>query len=126
MNAIEVIKQDHRRLERLFSKFLETESDMTQKQLFQEIQTELNAHSEIEEEVLYPELKLLAQDKVEEAIKEHGIWPIRRPCRLPFRMRTFALAGFHRCSSSVDMTYLTFSNRRVRTRMHGGVAGVGG
>ena len=72
MNAIDVIKQDHRRIERLFSKFLETESDMTQEQLFQEIETGLNAHAEMEEQVLYPELKPFAEDKVEEAIKEHA------------------------------------------------------
>ena len=39
-------------------------------------------------------------------------------------MRTFALAAFRRCSRGVR--FITFSNRRVRTRTHGGVAGVGG
>jgi Hemerythrin HHE cation binding domain len=72
MNAIEMIKDDHRRIEALFSKFLETESDMTQEELFQEIQMGLNAHAEMEEHVLYPELSRFAQEQVDEALKEHA------------------------------------------------------
>ena len=71
MNAIEMIKQDHRRIDALFTKFLETESDMTQEQLFQEIETGLNTHAEMEEHVLYPALKPLAEDKIDEALQEH-------------------------------------------------------
>src|SRR5215510_3854436 len=52
-----------------------------------------------------------------------GIWPIRKRCMLRSRMPTFAIAVFLRCSSSVSPNV---SNRRVRTRTHGGVAGVGG
>src|SRR5262245_65222153 len=52
-----------------------------------------------------------------------GIWPIRKRCMLRSRMPTFAIAVFLRCSSSVSPN---ISNRRVRTRTHGGVAGVGG
>src|SRR4051794_22914646 len=72
MDAIELIKTDHRRIEELFGKFLETESDMTQEELFQQIETGLNGHSEMEENVLYKELKQFAPDKVEEAIEEHA------------------------------------------------------
>src|SRR5215831_16997408 len=52
-----------------------------------------------------------------------GLWPIRKPCMLRFRMPISATAVFLRCSSSVSPNV---SNRRVRTRTHGGVAGVGG
>src|SRR2546430_13773546 len=52
-----------------------------------------------------------------------GIWPIRKPCMLRSRMPISASAVFLRCSSSVSPNV---SNRRVRTRTHGGVAGGGG
>jgi hemerythrin superfamily protein len=72
MNAIDFIKQDHLRIEELFQNFLAAESEMTQEDLFQEIETGLSAHSEMEEEVLYPALKDIAPDKVDEALQEHA------------------------------------------------------
>jgi hemerythrin superfamily protein len=72
MDAIELLKQDHRRVEQLFSDFLENESETTQEDLFQQIETELLAHGEAEEQVFYPALREHAADKVEEALKEHG------------------------------------------------------
>ena len=72
MDAIELIKQDHRRIDELFEQFLQAEADMTQEDLFQEIQTGLSAHSEMEERVLYPELKSIAADQVEKALQEHA------------------------------------------------------
>lgn len=72
MDAIDFIKQDHRRIEDLFGKFLETESDTTQEQLYQDIQTGLNAHAGMEESILYRELQPFAEDKVRQAIEEHA------------------------------------------------------
>jgi hemerythrin superfamily protein len=72
MNAIEFIKQDHRRIEELFQSFLSAESDTTLENLFQEIETGLSAHAEMEEQVFYPALKGIVPDKVDEAIKEHA------------------------------------------------------
>ena len=46
-----------------------------------------------------------------------------RPSLLGFPMLTSNRSDFRRCSRSVSVTD---SNRRVRTRTHGGVAGVGG
>ena len=46
-----------------------------------------------------------------------------RPCPWGFLMRTSNRSVFRHCSRNVSVTD---SNRRVRTRMHGGVAGVGG
>jgi hemerythrin superfamily protein len=60
MDAIELIKQDHRRIDELFEQFLQAEADLTQEELFQEIQTGLSAHLEMEERVLYSELKSIA------------------------------------------------------------------
>ena len=72
MDAIELIKQDHLHIEELFQNFLGTESEMPQEELFQEIETGLTAHTEMEEQVFYPALKKLAPDKVDEALKEHA------------------------------------------------------
>lgn len=72
MNAIEFIKQDHLRIEELFQSFLRTESETAQENLFQEIETGLSAHSEMEEQALYPELKGIAPEKVDEALKDHA------------------------------------------------------
>ena len=72
MNAIELIKQDHQRIEELFRNFFETESETSQEDIFQQIETGLTAHSEMEEQVFYPALEEFAPDKVEEAVKEHA------------------------------------------------------
>ena len=73
MDAIEFIKQDHREIAELFELFLQAESDMTQEELLEGIQTGLTAHSEMEERVLYPELKTIAADQViEKALQEHS------------------------------------------------------
>ena len=71
MDAIEMIKQDHRRIEELFDKFFETESETTQENLFQQIESGLTAHSDMEEQVLYERVKTFAKDEVEKALKEH-------------------------------------------------------
>src|SRR5262245_29204762 len=71
MNPIDIIKDDHRRIEQLFAKFLETNSEVTQETLLQEIETGLNTHTEMEERVLYPALRPYAPEKVDVAIDEH-------------------------------------------------------
>jgi len=72
MNAIEFIKQDHARIEELFQNFLRSESETTKEDLFQEVETGLSTHSEMEEQAFYPALKDIASDKVDEALKEHA------------------------------------------------------
>ena len=71
MNPVDIIKEDHRRIEALFARFLETDSEVTQETLFQEIEVGLNIHSEMEERVLYPALRPFAPEKVDVAIDEH-------------------------------------------------------
>jgi hemerythrin superfamily protein len=72
MNAIDLLLQDHRKVERLFSEFLTTESDDVREELFEQIQTELLAHGEAEELAFYPALRSAAPEQVEEAIEEHA------------------------------------------------------
>src|SRR4051812_43853344 len=72
MDAVELIKGDHRHIEKLFAKFYETEMEGTQEDLYQQIQTGLNAHAEMEERVLYPAVRQFAEEEVEEALQEHA------------------------------------------------------
>jgi hemerythrin superfamily protein len=66
-----LIKQDHRHIEDLFAKFLETEPENTQEDLFQQIETALTTHTEIEERALYPAVRPFALEQVDLAIEEH-------------------------------------------------------
>jgi hemerythrin superfamily protein len=73
MNAIDLLKDDHREVERLFSEFLASEdSEPTQREeIFQQIEKELLVHGDIEEKIFYPAVKDAAPEKVTEAIHEH-------------------------------------------------------
>jgi hemerythrin superfamily protein len=72
MDAIELIKKDHREVDELFTQFLSAESDLTLEDLFQEIETALRAHTEMEERAFYPTIRKFAADKVDEALREHS------------------------------------------------------
>jgi len=72
MNGIDVLKQDHRKVEQLFAKFLQLQdSEEERERVFQEIETELSAHAEAEDKVFYPLLKGEIPDQVDEAREEH-------------------------------------------------------
>jgi hemerythrin HHE cation binding domain-containing protein len=61
MDAIALLKADHRKVEELFEKFEKARSDRKQA-LVQEICTELVIHTIVEEEIFYPSCK----DKIED------------------------------------------------------------
>ena len=73
MDALELLKTDHKTVKDLFKKVEASKSDKQQKQLFEEIKMELETHTHIEETVFYPavakhdELK----DMVLESLEEH-------------------------------------------------------
>lgn len=73
MDALELLKKDHRKVGELFEQFKATEDEAKHRQLFEQIRGELETHTHIEETVLYPafakhqELK----DMVLEAFEEH-------------------------------------------------------
>lgn len=69
MNAIELLKQQHREVEELFEKF-ESAGDgatKTKEKLCAEISQKLAMHAEIEEKIFYPESK---QENTEEILRE--------------------------------------------------------
>ena len=73
MDALELLKTDHKTVKELFKKIEASKSAKQQKQLFEEIKMELETHTHIEATVFYPavakhdELK----DMVLESLEEH-------------------------------------------------------
>lgn len=73
MEIFELIKQDHRKVESLFSEIEEASSAKKLKQLFQQLYQELNLHSLTEELTLYPSMREYEETDVliDEAEEEH-------------------------------------------------------
>src|SRR5438309_12045607 len=70
MDAIELLKQDHKKVEKIFS---EMEKSEARQKLFPELDRELSIHAEIEEKIFYPAAKGAepTRDLVLESIEEH-------------------------------------------------------
>jgi hemerythrin superfamily protein len=77
MDATALLRSDHRAVDALFSRLLETSpTDVHQRRLiFRAIKSELEAHSRVEEEVFYPAVMRLrsreARETVRAALEEH-------------------------------------------------------
>ncbi|HEY0427927.1 MAG TPA: hemerythrin domain-containing protein [Pyrinomonadaceae bacterium] len=72
MNAIELLKADHDKVDHLFGKVKATEEG-EHKELFEQIKQELEVHTHIEETIFYPKLKeeKELEDITLEGIEEH-------------------------------------------------------
>ncbi len=75
MNPIELLKQDHDKVDKLFQKVKATDEESEKAELFKQIKAELEVHTHIEETIFYPYLmengdKEL-QDITKEGIEEH-------------------------------------------------------
>lgn len=72
MDAIAMLKADHRKVEELFGKFEQTNGKATKQQLAEQICLELKVHTAIEEEIFYPACRgKIEDDLVNEAYVEH-------------------------------------------------------
>jgi len=72
MDAVALLKADHRKVEELFEKFEKAKSDSVKKALVEQICTELSVHTAIEEEIFYPACTgQIDEDLVKEAYVEH-------------------------------------------------------
>ncbi len=70
--AIRLLKQDHREVEAMFDEYEQLESDAEKLALFNKIALALKVHTQIEEEILYPESRgEVEDDLVDEAYVEH-------------------------------------------------------
>ena len=74
MDAFELLKADHRKVEELFSQ-LESASGKQKLQVFQQIKSELELHTHIEEKIFYPALEDPEEthDLTLEAYEEHAV-----------------------------------------------------
>jgi hypothetical protein len=72
MDALELLKQDHQKVKKLFEEAEDAEGK-EQQQLFDQIKTELETHTHIEETVFYPAVQKHEElkDMVLESIEEH-------------------------------------------------------
>ncbi len=74
MNAVELLKQDHDKVDKLFQKVKAT-PDGDHKDLFEQIKAELDVHTHIEETIFYPKLKEDGNEEIKdivlEGIEEH-------------------------------------------------------
>jgi hemerythrin superfamily protein len=67
MNAIELLKSDHRKVEELFDEFEVSE----EKSIAEKICYELTIHAQIEEEIFYPAAMKADADMVKHSLEEH-------------------------------------------------------
>ena len=74
MDAFNLLKADHRKVEKLFSQ-LESASGQAKMRVFEQIKTELDLHTHIEEKIFYPALEKPKQthDLTLEAYEEHDV-----------------------------------------------------
>lgn len=74
MDAFNLLKADHRKVEKLFSQ-LESARGQAKLRVFEQIKTELDLHTHIEEKIFYPALEKPKQthDLTLEAYEEHDV-----------------------------------------------------
>ena len=77
MNAVQLLKDDHKKFRAMFEQYEQAKDEGKKRQLFQQASTELDAHSKVEEEIFYPAMRQKAgggeeQKMVEEAYQEHA------------------------------------------------------
>ncbi|MGN6731149.1 MAG: hemerythrin domain-containing protein [Candidatus Binatia bacterium] len=73
MDALQLLRQDHKAVKDLFEQVDGAEDGKQRKRIFDQIDTQLNIHAHIEETVFYPEMRKIEELKemVEEALQEH-------------------------------------------------------
>lgn len=71
--AVSLLKQDHREVEGMFDEYEQLEADAERLALFNKIALALKVHTQIEEEIFYPEERGdVEDDMLDEAFVEHA------------------------------------------------------
>jgi len=75
MDAVQMLREDHRKVQELFRQFEEAEDNRTKKQIAQTALKELKVHAALEEELFYPAVRqeIDEEEKVDEAEEEHHV-----------------------------------------------------
>ena len=75
MDAVALLKADHRKVEELFAAFEKASGDGRKRKLAEQICMELTVHTKIEEDVFYPACEgKVEEDLLKEAYVEHVGW----------------------------------------------------
>jgi len=70
--AVKLLKQDHREVEGWFDEYEQLDEPKEKLELFQKIALALKVHTQIEEEIFYPEIRPeVEEDLMDEALVEH-------------------------------------------------------
>lgn len=74
MDALELLKNDHDKVKQLFQRFQSIKDESDHRKMFEEIKTELQAHTHIEESIFYPAVEKFEEleDLVSESLEEHS------------------------------------------------------
>lgn len=72
-NAVQLIKQDHKKVANLFNKYQKTKGQESKRQIAEQAMEELEVHALVEEDIFYPAVRKELSDGVliDEALKEH-------------------------------------------------------
>src|SRR4051812_9130985 len=75
MDAVQMLREDHRKVQELFRQFEEAEDNRTKKQIAQTTLKELKVHAALEEELFYPAVRqqIDEEEKIDEAEEEHHV-----------------------------------------------------
>lgn len=77
MKATDLLKKQHRQVEKLFKQCEKTEDPRQRRQIMQQIAAELKLHTKLEEELFYPAVREVRTSKagemVDEAYEEHHV-----------------------------------------------------
>ena len=74
-NAIEMLREDHRKVKQLFDEFEDAEESQAKEQIVETTVRELEVHAALEEEIFYPaaEKQINEKESIDEAREEHHV-----------------------------------------------------
>jgi len=77
MKATDLLKKQHRQVEKLFKEVEKTEDPKQRRKLLDQIAADLKMHTQIEEEIFYPAVREVgtakAEEMIDEAFEEHHV-----------------------------------------------------
>jgi hemerythrin superfamily protein len=77
MKATDLLKKQHRQVEKLFKEVEKTEDPKQRRKLMEQIAADLKMHTQIEEEIFYPAVREVgtakAEEMIDEAFEEHHV-----------------------------------------------------
>src|SRR5205085_1523286 len=74
-DALQILREDHRKVKDIFRQFEDAEDQQTKKALVDQALTELTVHTQLEEEIFYPAVRSEGDtgDLIDEAEEEHHV-----------------------------------------------------